>query len=103
MNVRIIAAWPDRILDQTLVLAPGSRVRDAITHPQLDSALKALLSQDPPLGIFGERCKPEDLLADGDRIEIWRELLADPKEARRARARLKKEELARKSRAARSV
>ena len=103
MNVRIIAAWPDRILDQTLVLAPGSRVRDAITHPQLDSALKALLSQDPLLGIFGERCKPEDLLADGDRIEIWRELLADPKEARRARARLKKEELARKSRAARSV
>lgn len=39
-----------------------------------------------PLGIFGKRVKDDVLLQNGDRIELYRPLIADPKEARRQRA-----------------
>ncbi|MBL6752179.1 MAG: RnfH family protein [Nevskia sp.] len=39
------------------------------------------------LGIFGRVCRNEERLSPGDRVEIYRPLLADPKSARRERAR----------------
>ncbi len=38
------------------------------------------------VGIFGEIARLQDAVHDGDRVEIYRPLVADPKEARRARA-----------------
>lgn len=38
------------------------------------------------VGIFGERVAWTRVLADGDRVEIYRSLIADPKQARRRRA-----------------
>jgi uncharacterized protein len=39
------------------------------------------------VGIYGQRVRLDGLLQEGDRIEIYRPLFADPKQARRARAR----------------
>lgn len=39
------------------------------------------------VGIFGKRVTPQTMVADGDRIEIYRPLVFDPKESRRRRAR----------------
>jgi hypothetical protein len=39
------------------------------------------------VGIFGKRVTPQTMVADGDRIEIYRSLVFDPKESRRRRAR----------------
>lgn len=39
------------------------------------------------LGIFGEPCRRQDVPRDGDRVEIYRALLHDPRASRRARAR----------------
>jgi len=44
------------------------------------------------LGIFGKTVKPEQTLRAGDRVEIYRPLIADPKEARRERAKQGKTE-----------
>lgn len=38
------------------------------------------------LGIFGKLAKPDQVLESGDRVEIYRPLIADPKEARKKRA-----------------
>ena len=38
------------------------------------------------IGIFGKAVKLDTLLSDGDRVEIYRPLIADPKEARKRRA-----------------
>lgn len=38
-------------------------------------------------GIFSNPCEPDTLLRDGDRVEIYRPLLCDPKEMRRQRAK----------------
>jgi putative ubiquitin-RnfH superfamily antitoxin RatB of RatAB toxin-antitoxin module len=49
----------------------------------------ALVRFDPRfLGVFGEPATPETRLRDGDRVEVYRPLQIDPKEARRRRARL---------------
>ena len=42
------------------------------------------------IGIFGRKAPPEQVLREGDRVEIYRPLIADPKEARRRRAEQKK-------------
>lgn len=39
------------------------------------------------IGIFSKKVKPETLLQDGDRLEIYRPLAIDPKQARRLRAK----------------
>ena len=53
------------------------------------NALRALgwqKTEEIGLSIYGRRCKEEDLLKDGDRIELTEPLRIDPKEARRLRA-----------------
>jgi putative ubiquitin-RnfH superfamily antitoxin RatB of RatAB toxin-antitoxin module len=47
--------------------------------------------QDCKLGVFGHLCQPDQALRDGDRVEIYRPLLADPKSARRQRARRRRD------------
>ena len=64
---------------------PGATVRDAVER-------SGVLHGHPPsaelsFGIFGRRVSPERRLVDGDRVEIYRPLRADPRVARRARAR----------------
>lgn len=44
-------------------------------------------TQGCPCGVWGKRVAEDYLLRAGDRVEIYRPLLADPKEARRRRAR----------------
>ena len=48
--------------------------------------LGALDPAQAAFGVFGRRCPPDTLLVDGDRVEIYRPLVADPKTLRRLRA-----------------
>jgi len=79
--VEVVLALPDRQEVVRLGLPAGSRVRDAIDAsglrvktPWAAACRGAVVGLDSPL-------------ADGDRIDICRPLAADPREARRARAR----------------
>jgi len=46
-----------------------------------------LASGEPSVGIWGRAASPDAGLRDGDRVELYRPLAADPQEARRLRAR----------------
>jgi len=59
-------------------LPAGATVRDALAAAGIDSQR---------VGIFGKRVSADVRLADGDRVEVYRPLKIDPKEARRQRAR----------------
>jgi len=70
IRVEVVLAWPDRYQQRQLELAEGCTVADAVAA-----------------AVHGVLAPPQQLLREGDRIELLRPLLADPKENRRRRAR----------------
>ena len=78
LKVEVVHARPDGAQAVDVRLAEGATVRDALAA----SGLKG-----NQVGIFGKRVTLDTRLADGDRVEIYRPLAIDPKEARRRRAR----------------
>jgi putative ubiquitin-RnfH superfamily antitoxin RatB of RatAB toxin-antitoxin module len=84
MRVEVVCAIPGRQERVELELGPGSTVADAIDASGLAQRLPAIDLR--VTGIWGRRASPETLLRERDRVEIYRPLLADPKEVRRIRA-----------------
>ena len=81
MEVEVIRAWPRRFEVARVVLPEGACVRDAAaaTGWTDDGEIVAY-------AVFGQRVAADTALRSGDRVELLRPLLADPKEARRRRA-----------------
>jgi uncharacterized protein len=86
INIEVVYALPQEQLLLKLQLPDGSTVQDAIRssgvldkHPEIDIAKNKF-------GIFGKLTKVDAPLRDRDRVEIYRPLIADPKEIRRKRA-----------------
>lgn len=86
IRVEIVYAEPNRTVAKTLRLAPGSRIADALRLAALDPDFSGVDLINMPVGIFGRVTGTEYALEEGDRIELYRPLAADPKAARRARA-----------------
>lgn len=86
--IEVAYALADRQILVRLTLAQGTTVRQAALQSGLGAQFLGLDLTRSPLGIFGKRvAAPEArVLQDGDRVEIYRPLLADPKEVRRQRA-----------------
>lgn len=80
MEVLLIDARPDSATQLALSLPVGATVADALR------AAAGTVDAAPDVGVWG-RCVPLSTpLADGDRIELYRPLIADPKAARKKRA-----------------
>ncbi|QWT45610.1 RnfH family protein [Azospira inquinata] len=86
LNVEVVYARRERQELVRVQLPEGATVRQAVEasgllekHPELDLAQNKL-------GIFSKLSKPETVLRDRDRVEIYRPLIADPKEVRKQRA-----------------
>jgi putative ubiquitin-RnfH superfamily antitoxin RatB of RatAB toxin-antitoxin module len=87
LRVEVAYGAPARQLVRAIWVAPGTTVEAAIRasgvlqeFPEIDLARNAI-------GVYGERVSLADRVRDGDRVEIYRGLRADPKETRRQRAR----------------
>ena len=85
ITVEVVLALPGRTLLRRVVLGVGSTVADAMAATDLGQDGELVDMQR--LGIFGRRVPPDHALRDGDRVEMYRMLVLDPKEARRRRAR----------------
>ena len=84
--VEVIYATLDQQVAIELEVPPGTTLRAAIERsrilercPDIDLAVNRV-------GVFGKLREPGDACRDGDRIEIYRPLVADPKQQRRRRA-----------------
>lgn len=77
---------PRAVLTCTLTLPAGSTVWQAIeTSGWLQSQPEIDLGSSHAVGLWGRKTTPGHVLHEGDRIEITRALLVDPKHARRER------------------
>lgn len=86
VRIQVVYALRERAEMMALQLPAGTTVQQAVEasgllqkHPEINLA-------DNKLGIFGKLTKLDAVLRDGDRVEIYRSLIADPKEVRRKRA-----------------
>ncbi len=87
LKIEIAYAEPQRALVKAFRVEPGARIADALQLAALDPDFAGIDPLNCPCGIFGRVTRTDRLLKDGDRIEIYRPLAADPKAARRARAK----------------
>ncbi|MEK6805131.1 MAG: RnfH family protein [Pseudomonadota bacterium] len=80
IRVRVVRVLPERHDEIELEVRAGTTLRQAVE--------KSGFGGQPPLrlGVFGRARKPDEPVKEGDRIEVYRELLIDPKDARRRRA-----------------
>ena len=71
---------------RALEVRTGTSVREAIEQCGLLDQFPEIDLESNKVGIFGKLAKPDQAVEEGDRIEIYRPLIADPKTARKRRA-----------------
>lgn len=86
LHIEVAYAKPD---EQSLIVISVPEGTNASQAVEMSGLLKKYpeidLTQNK-LGIFGKLCKADTILREKDRVEIYRPLIADPKEVRRQRA-----------------
>ena len=86
MRIEVAYAKPSEQVILTLDIADGSTMEAAIIASGILQRFPEIDLANNKVGIFGRLCKLDRLLRAGDRVEIYRPLLVDPKEMRRTRA-----------------
>jgi hypothetical protein len=86
IRVEVVYALPERQYLRTVKLQEGSTVEQAIVASGLLELRKDIDLKSNKVGVYSRPVKLADTVSDGDRIEIYRPLIADPKELRRQRA-----------------
>jgi putative ubiquitin-RnfH superfamily antitoxin RatB of RatAB toxin-antitoxin module len=102
VKVTVVFAVTGDSAQDVLELPPGSRLQDALVASSV--AAQAIKAHGPlATGIWNHARALDTPLKEGDRIELYKPLIADPKDARRARAARSRQEAQKKKAAARKV
>lgn len=80
MRVTLVSAWVDRVEERSIALPDGTTLSDALVAFGIEDPTAA------DVGIWGKSFPLDTPLKEGDRIEQYRPLVADPKQARHRRA-----------------
>lgn len=86
MTVEVVYALPQKQYLQRVTLDTGATIEQAIEVSGLLKLRDDIDLSKNKVGIYSRPAKLQDEVHDGDRVEIYRPLLADPKELRRQRA-----------------
>lgn len=81
----VFSAQARTVSECILSLPSGATVGDAIARSRLLDGLEASVAPTLEYGVWGRKQSENHRLRDGDRVEIYRALRVDPKEARRLR------------------
>ena len=91
LNIEVAYALPEKQFLLPVKVANGATIEDVIIASGILSLRADIDLKKNKVGIYSRPAKLGDFVQDGDRIEIYRPLLADPKELRRKRAEKSKE------------
>ena len=87
IHIEVACALPGKQLVKAMTVEAGCTAKQAVALSGLADAFPELALPECTLGIFSKAVDSQYVLVEGDRVEIYRPLLLDPKEARRQRAR----------------
>lgn len=82
------ARWAQQVIE--VDIATGATVRQAIVASGLPARVQIGALDELDVGVWNHRCSLDTVLREGDRIEVYRPLRVDPKEARRIRAEVRR-------------
>ena len=85
-KIEIAYATPEKQIILEREVDAGSHARDAVKASGIDQHFPEIDLDSCDIGVFGKAVADDYEVIDGDRIEIYRPLIADPKEVRRQRA-----------------
>ncbi|MCC4799877.1 RnfH family protein [Enterovibrio norvegicus] len=86
LHIEVMYALPNEQRVFKAIVTPDMHVEDIIRHSGILDAYPEIDLAKNKVGVFSRLVKLDALVHDGDRIEIYRPLVADPKEIRRRRA-----------------
>ena len=86
INVEVAYAIPEKQIIRDVNVDAGTTIGAAIVQSGIMMDFPELELEEAKVGIFGKMAAMTTILSDGDRVEIYRDLIADPKEVRRKRA-----------------
>lgn len=86
IKVEVVYALPQVQRLIAVQVAPGCTALEAVQQSGIAKAFPDLDLDKAELGIYGKAVAKTQVLREGDRVEIYRPLIIDPKEARKARA-----------------
>lgn len=87
INIELVFATAEKQQLSSVTIKIGTTAREAIVQSGLASEFPSFDFSRCPLGIWGRPVADERILAEGDRLEAYRQLRRDPREARRELAR----------------
>jgi len=89
LRIEVAYARPDLQKIVELEVDEGTSVFDAASRSGLEQVFPEISYEEIDMGVFGKVVKKprEEILRDGDRIELYRPLIIDPKQARLNRAK----------------
>ncbi len=90
LRVSVVYLRPELVFEKALRLPAGATVGAAIEASGIRDVVTELANVKLEVGVFSQLRKPADPLYDGDRVEIYRPLTIDPKEARRVRVAVRR-------------
>jgi putative ubiquitin-RnfH superfamily antitoxin RatB of RatAB toxin-antitoxin module len=83
IEVEIVFALPDQQLLRSIAVDPGTTIADILAESGMILAFPGHEIDQLPIGIWGREVSRDQIVKAGDRIEIYRPLELDPREARR--------------------
>lgn len=89
LRVQVCYALPDECFLKEMSVAAGTTLEQAVRDSGVLQRYPHIELATQKAGIFGKLRPADTVLRDGDRVEIYRPLQADPKETRRRRAKHK--------------
>ena len=83
IEVEVAYAWPERQLILPVEVPRGTTAIEAVRLSGIEEQFPEIEPGKNRLGVFGKLCKQDRPLIAGDRVEIYRPLIVDPRTARR--------------------
>ncbi|MGX9463315.1 RnfH family protein [Shewanella sp. A14] len=91
-SVDVIYALPEQQKIISVMVSPGTTFIEAVKQSNMMKFFPEINLEEVKLGVFSRQVKHDEVLVPGQRVEIYRPLIADPKDVRRKRAEKAKDE-----------
>ena len=86
LHIEVACADAGDVIILPVEVPQGTTVREAVDKSGIGQKKPDIDLKTSKIGVYGKLCGMDTVLKDGDRVEIYRPLIVDPKEARRRRA-----------------